>query len=188
MYLLETCTDILRISPDLALNLLKLRSSSFGRFGYHVSVLGNCLLTWNLIYLALHSVDVGCTWCRSPRNPSYVLHFYFLLHSRAHEFTRGFLAGSVLLIFLVCFPITCLYVLSPVLCCPWQFSHQYDIQFVFTSSCFWVFFAHGNDQHILHCVFALSFLVLCILCWQFLWIVLFWLPLRYSLVFMNSKT
>ena len=40
---------------------------------------------------------------------------------------------------------------------------------------------YSGVQHILYCVFALFFVVLCTLCCQFLWIVHFWLPLRYSL-------
>jgi hypothetical protein len=45
-------------------------------------------------------------------------------------------------------------------------------------------FAHSDVQHILCCVFALIFFVLCTLCCQFLWIVpLFLLLLRYSLMF-----
>jgi len=36
----------------------------------------------------------------------------------------------------------------------------------------------------LSCVFAMFFFVLCTLCCQFLWIVHFWLSLRYSLTFM----
>jgi NhaP-type Na+/H+ or K+/H+ antiporter len=43
--------------------------------------------------------------------------------------------------------------------------------------------AYSDVQHILCCVFALFFFVLCTICCQFLWIVLFWLPLRYSLTF-----
>jgi len=34
-------------------------------------------------------------------------------------------------------------------------------------------FAHSDVQHILCCVFALFFFVLCTLCYQFLWVVLF---------------
>jgi hypothetical protein len=47
-------------------------------------------------------------------------------------------------------------------------------------------FMHSGVQHILCCVFALFFFVLCILCFQFLWIVLLCLPLRYSLTFMYN--
>ena len=43
--------------------------------------------------------------------------------------------------------------------------------------------AYSGVQHILRCVFVLFFFVLCTLCCQILWIVLFWLPLRYSLTF-----
>ena len=41
-------------------------------------------------------------------------------------------------------------------------------------------FGHSGIQHILCCVFYLFSLVLCTICYQFLWIVPFWLTLRYS--------
>ena len=44
-------------------------------------------------------------------------------------------------------------------------------------------FAYSGVQHILCRVFVLFFFVLYTLCCQFRWIVLFWLPLRYSLTF-----
>ena len=44
-------------------------------------------------------------------------------------------------------------------------------------------FAHSGIQHILCCVFVLIFFVLCTLYCQFLWFVLFLLPLRYSPMF-----
>jgi hypothetical protein len=47
-------------------------------------------------------------------------------------------------------------------------------------------YAHSDVQHILFWVFALFFVVLCTLCCQFLCIVLFWWPLRYSLTFIHS--
>jgi hypothetical protein len=40
--------------------------------------------------------------------------------------------------------------------------------------------------YILCCIFVLFVLILCTLCCQFLWIVHFWLPLRYSLAFIYS--
>jgi hypothetical protein len=43
-------------------------------------------------------------------------------------------------------------------------------------------FAHSGVQHILCCIFAL-FVFGLVSCCQFLWIVHFWLPLRYSLTF-----
>jgi hypothetical protein len=46
-----------------------------------------------------------------------------------------------------------------------------------------VFFGYCGLQHILCCVLVLFVFVLCALCCQFLWIVHFWLPLRYSLTF-----
>jgi len=36
-------------------------------------------------------------------------------------------------------------------------------------------------------IFTFFLFVLCILCCQFLWIVHFWLPLRYSLTFINNR-
>jgi hypothetical protein len=50
------------------------------------------------------------------------------------------------------------------------------------------FFVHSGLQHILCCVFVLFFFVLCTLCFKFLWIVNFWLPLWYSLTFICSNT
>ena len=44
-------------------------------------------------------------------------------------------------------------------------------------------FEYGGVQHILCCVFALFVFVMCTQYCQFLWIVLFLLPLRYSLTF-----
>ena len=43
--------------------------------------------------------------------------------------------------------------------------------------------AYSGVQHILGCVFVLFFVVLRTLCCQFLWLVHFWLPHRYSLTF-----
>jgi hypothetical protein len=44
-------------------------------------------------------------------------------------------------------------------------------------------FAYNGFQHILCYVFALFVSVMCTLCYQFLWIVHFWLLLQYSLMF-----
>ena len=49
-------------------------------------------------------------------------------------------------------------------------------------------FAYSGVQQILCCVFVFVFFVLCDLCCQFLWIVQFWLPLRYSLPFIYTET
>ena len=43
--------------------------------------------------------------------------------------------------------------------------------------------AHSGVPHILCCVFALFFVVLCTLCCQFLWVVQFLLPLPYFIFF-----
>jgi hypothetical protein len=45
-------------------------------------------------------------------------------------------------------------------------------------------FAHSGVQRILCCVFALFFFVLYNLCCQFLWIILFWLPLVFSNIYL----
>ena len=49
-------------------------------------------------------------------------------------------------------------------------------------------FAHSGVQHILCCVFYFA-CVLCAPCFRFLWIVHYWLPLRYSLaiIFWRSR-
>ena len=46
-------------------------------------------------------------------------------------------------------------------------------------------FAYSGVQHILCCIFVLFIIVLYGPCCQFLWIVYFWLPLLYSLKFIN---
>ena len=102
-----------------------------------------------------------------------------------------FLVVSVLLFILVfCCPIMCLYVLSSVLCCPLRFPHKRNDRFVLTSSCLqqvssliYVFsvcllIAVSNTYCVVLC-FCLFVFILCTLCCQFLWIVHFWLPLRY---------
>jgi hypothetical protein len=49
-------------------------------------------------------------------------------------------------------------------------------------------FPYSGVQHILCCVFALSFFVLCTIWCQFLWIVNCWLPLRYYLTFIYCRS
>jgi hypothetical protein len=49
--------------------------------------------------------------------------------------------------------------------------------------CLYVLLSYISVQHILCCIFVLSFFVLCTLCYQFLWIVHFWRHFRYSLTF-----
>ena len=44
-------------------------------------------------------------------------------------------------------------------------------------------FAYSGAQHILCCVVILFVFILCAVCYRFLWIVRFWLPLRYSITF-----
>ena len=51
-------------------------------------------------------------------------------------------------------------------------------------------FEYSGVQHISCCVFVLFFFVLCTLCLccQFLWIVHLWLPLRYTLIYLQNTT
>ena len=63
--------------------------------------------------------------------------------------------------------------LSPVVC---RKAHVLFTLFVF---------AYSGVQHIFCSGFDLFFFVLCALCCQFLWIVHFWLTLRYSLTFIE---
>ena len=56
--------------------------------------------------------------------------------------------------------------------------------------CYLCLFAHSRVQHhTLFCVFVLFFLDLCSQCYQFIWIVHCWLPLRYShlVAYFNSS-
>ena len=48
-------------------------------------------------------------------------------------------------------------------------------------------FVYSGVQHMLCCVFALFFFVLCTLCCQLLWIFHFWLTVRYSRTFILYK-
>jgi hypothetical protein len=81
-------------------------------------------------------------------------------------------------------------------CFPLRFPHKNDVRFVFTSSClqcmsylrYLCLFAYSGVQHILCCVFILFFFILWTLSCQFLWIVQFRLPLRYSLAFIFHYT
>ena len=102
------------------------------------------------------------------------------------------LVGSVLLIFLVflCCPIMYLYILSSVLWCQLRFPNRNDVQFVFTFSCLeesscliYVICICLRKVVLLFCLSSSFFL--CARCCQFLWIVHFWLPLQYSLAFIQ---
>jgi len=106
-----------------------------------------------------------------------------------------FLVGSMLLIVLVfCVFCACTFWVP---CCDVRYDFQ--INAMFGSSLppvvcrravsylrYLCLFAHNGVQHILCCVFVFFFLVLCIPCCQFLWIVHLWLPFRYSLTFISS--
>jgi len=86
----------------------------------------------------------------------------------------------------------CLYVLSSVLWCHCEFR----IKTMFGSSLppvacrrvhvLFTLFAYSGIQHILCCVFVLFVYVWCTLCCIFFWNVPFWVPLRYSLTFINQ--
>ena len=100
------------------------------------------------------------------------------------------------------YPIMCLYVPSSVLRCSvrlyfqlfvlFTLSYYVSLRSVFCVVMFGLslsylrylcLLAYSGVHHILCCVFILYFFVLCTLCCQFLWIVYFVLPLRYSLTF-----
>ena len=76
-----------------------------------------------------------------------------------------YIGGSVLLIFWICF--------TPWLLVGGLISYLRYLDL----------FACSGVQCILWCVCVLVSLILCTLCFQFPWIVHFWLPLRYSLTF-----
>jgi hypothetical protein len=94
--------------------------------------------------------------------------------------------------FLWC-PIMCLYVLNSVLWCPLRVQHKKrrsipslppaDVGGIMSYLHYLCLLPHSGIGHILCCVFALFFFVLCTLCCQFLWIVHFGLPLQYSITF-----
>ena len=96
-------------------------------------------------------------------------------------------------IVVLCCPIMCLYVLSTMLWCSLRFPDkkrcsvrlylQLFVGGIMSYLRYLYLFACSGVQHILCYVFVLLFVVLCTLCCQFLWTVLFWLPLRYSLTF-----
>jgi hypothetical protein len=98
------------------------------------------------------------------------------------------------------YPIMCLYVPSSVLWCSvrlyfqlfvlFTLSYYVSLRSVFcvvmfglslSYLCYLCLLAYSGVHHILCCVFIMYFFVLCTLCCQFLWIVYFVLPLRYSL-------
>jgi len=79
----------------------------------------------------------------------------------------------------MCCPIMCRYVPSSVLWYPLGFPHKNDFWFVYYLQLFvgWrmsylhylCLLTYSSIQHILRCVFALFFVVLCTLCCQFFW-------------------
>ena len=108
------------------------------------------------------------------------------------EFKPGFSVGSVLLICLVsCVVLFCVFTFWVMRC---DVRYDFRIKMMFGSPLSLVvcmgfvaylrylyFFVHSGVQHILCCVFVLLVFALCTLCCQFLWIINFLLPLRYSL-------
>ena len=90
-------------------------------------------------------------------------------------------------------PIMCLYVLNYVLWSPLWFLHitrcsvrlylQLFVGGLMSYLHYLCLLSSIGVQHILCCIFVLSFFVLCTLCYQFLWIVHFLRHFRYSLTF-----
>ena len=118
-----------------------------------------------------------------------------LLTLREHMSSPSFFfcGGVCVLLYVLCCPDMCHYILSSVLWSPLRFPYKNDVRFVFTPS--WLYeglcliyiicvcFAHSGIKHILCCAFVVFFFVLCTLCCQFHWIVHCWLSLPYSLTF-----
>ena len=72
-----------------------------------------------------------------------------------------------------------------ILCCAFGLFGNSGVQHILC--CVFGLFGNSGVQHILCCVFALFICVLCTLYYyQFLWIVHFWLALRYSLTFIKE--
>ena len=91
----------------------------------------------------------------------------------------------------LCCPIMCIYVLSstlwfPHILCSVPLYLQMFIGGLISYLRYLCLFVHSGVKHILCCVFDFPF-VLCTLCYQFLWIVHFWFPLRYSLTFIYKN-
>jgi hypothetical protein len=88
-------------------------------------------------------------------------------------------------------PVMFLYVLRSVLWCPLRFPHINDVCFFFASSCLYegscLIYVICVCFHILCCVFALYVFVVCILCYQFLWIAHFRLPLSLAFVYLINR-
>jgi hypothetical protein len=104
--------------------------------------------------------------------------------------------GSVLLIFLVFFCVLFYCVslrsefrvvmsvtISALKQCSVRFYRQLFVGGLMSYLRYLCLLTYSGVHHILCCVFVLFFFVLCTLCCQFLWIVHFWLPLRFSLTF-----
>ena len=96
------------------------------------------------------------------------------VHPRFVCFLFFFLCGPPCFFSGLCCHIMCLYVLSSVLCCWLRFPHKSNVRFVFISSCLVV----SNTYCV---VFLCCFSSFCVPYVSSFWIVLFWLPLRYSL-------
>ena len=82
----------------------------------------------------------------------------------------------------------CLSVPSSVLWGPLQFPHKNDIRFVVTSSCLQkdsclIYAFCASFRIAVSNAYCDLFVFISCLCCHFLWIVHFWLPLRYSLTF-----
>jgi hypothetical protein len=69
--------------------------------------------------------------------------------------------------------------------CPLRFPHKTMLGSSFLR--YLCLLAYSGVQHILCYVFVLFVFLLCTLCCQFPWIVHFWVPLRYSLTFINTS-
>ena len=93
---------------------------------------------------------------------------------------------SVLLIFLVfCVVLLCV-LISTLKRCRFVFISSCLVGVRMSYLCCLCLLTYDGVQHILCCIFVLFFFVLCTLCCQCLWVVLFSFPLRYTLTFMHG--
>ena len=101
----------------------------------------------------------------------------------------GWVRVAHLFSFCLCCPVMGFYVLSSVLWCPLRFPHKTMLcsslhpDICWRAHVLFMLFVCSGVQRILRCVFSLFFEVWCALCCQYLWIVHFWLAIRYSLAF-----
>ena len=83
--------------------------------------------------------------------------------------------------------IRCIYYLKNtfIKTCKYMYYFWLFVRGFISCLCYLCLLVCGGIQHILCCAFVLFFFVLCDQCDQFLWIVHFWFPFRYSLTILH---